>query len=384
VHDYGYDWRLSPHLLSKKLVKFLEGLRCNNPAQIPHEKGALVIAHSLGGLITRHAVNQRPELFSGVLYAGVPQSCVNILGPFRNGDAVLLNEKVLSAQVNFTIRTSFALLPLDGFCFIDKNGKDVYPVDFFNVDDWIKYRWSPCTDPPFPPKAQPTGLANILRNRSLSSLQLQLPGSSTSTSSKRSSITATNSSMPHSDISSLFLTKATDAMRDIENTDRTLAPQMGGHSNPVNRGQSTNSAVSTTVTIPRDKAINYLRRTLAETKKFKEELQYNPEHGAFNKYPPHAVIYGKSTSTLRAARVDGIDGIACADSYDDIAFGSGDGVCLSKEAQLPLGYEYVNNGQISSSRGHVTLLGDLNAVGKAIAAIRRGRAKGIGMVVRDD
>jgi hypothetical protein len=82
IHDYGYDWRLSPHLLSRQLTKFLDKLPSNTAKDGP---GALVIAHSLGGLITRHVVNNRPELFSGVVYAGVPKSCVNILGPLRNG-----------------------------------------------------------------------------------------------------------------------------------------------------------------------------------------------------------------------------------------------------------------------------------------------------------
>jgi hypothetical protein len=82
IHDYGYDWRLSPHLLSRQLTEFLDKLPSNTAKDGP---GALVIAHSLGGLITRHVVNNRPELFSGVVYAGVPKSCVNILGPLRNG-----------------------------------------------------------------------------------------------------------------------------------------------------------------------------------------------------------------------------------------------------------------------------------------------------------
>jgi pimeloyl-ACP methyl ester carboxylesterase len=82
------------------------------------QRGVTVIAHSLGGLITRHAVNLRPGLFAGVVYAGVPQRRVNILGPLRNGDAVLLSSRVLTAQVNFSMRTSFALLPEDGRCFM--------------------------------------------------------------------------------------------------------------------------------------------------------------------------------------------------------------------------------------------------------------------------
>ena len=125
VHDYGYDWRLNPTYLSKRLVSYLESLPCNK-ADVPKEKrGVTVIAHSLGGLIVRHAINQRPELFRGVVYAAVPTTCVNILGPMRNGDDVLLSNRVLTAQVNFTIRTSFALLPLDGRCFFDKTTGEV-------------------------------------------------------------------------------------------------------------------------------------------------------------------------------------------------------------------------------------------------------------------
>ena len=119
IWDFGYDWRLSPHLLAKQLIEFLEGLP-SNKSNTTGTSGALVVAHSLGGLITRNAVNQRPQLFSGIVYAGVPQTCVNILGPLRNGDDVLISSRVLTAQVNFTIRTSFALLPLDGKCFLNR------------------------------------------------------------------------------------------------------------------------------------------------------------------------------------------------------------------------------------------------------------------------
>ena len=163
VHDYGYDWRLSPHLLSRKLVEFLEKLPSNQPGVPKEQRGAWVIAHSLGGVITRHAVNQRPELFSGVLYVGVPQRCINILGPLRNGDAVLLNEKILTAQVNFSLRTTFVFLPEDGFCFVDKATKEEYRIDFYNVDDWIKYRLCPCvSEPPLPALSRSSTLGSLL------------------------------------------------------------------------------------------------------------------------------------------------------------------------------------------------------------------------------
>jgi hypothetical protein len=156
---------------------------------------------------------------------------------------------------------------------------------------------------------------------------------------------------------------------------------MGSNSNPVSKGQNTNQSVSTVVTIPRPKAIEYLRRTLAETKKFKQELHFIPELSTSNRYPPLAVIYGKSIPTLAGAKVDGREGIACSDSYDNLAFASGDGVCLARQAMLPEGYKAVYGGRISSDRGHVTLLGDLNAVGRATEAVLKGRSKGIGLGV---
>jgi hypothetical protein len=384
VWDYGYDWRLSPHLLSRNLTEFLANLPSNQSGGT----GALVIAHSLGGLITRHVVNRRPELFSGVVYAGVPQACVNILGPIRNGDDVLLSSRVLTAQVNFTLRTSFVLLPEDGECFIDINTREKYPVDFFNLDDWIKYRWTPCLDPPLPPRnQQPGGLKNLLHVSS-SGLSLPIPGKrsvSGSSSPQASDISSNSQKNDIGEASSSPPTKTTlaaDVLRGAGGgNDRTLAPQMGSNSNPVSKGQNTTQSVSTAVTIPRPKAIEYLRRTLAETKKFRQELHFIPELSTSNRYPPLAVIYGKSIPTLAGAKVDGREGIACSDSYDNLAFASGDGVCLARQAMLPEGYKAVYGGRISSDRGHVTLLGDLNAVGRAIEAVLKGRSKGIGLGV---
>ena len=361
VWDYGYDWRLSPHLLSRKLTAFLEKLPSNQPGAdgtIPKTGGALVIAHSLGGLITRHVVNQRPELFAGVVYAGVPQSCVNILGPIRNGDAVLLSSRVLTAQVNFTLRTSFVLLPEDGGCFVDINTKEKYPVDFFNLDHWIKYRFSPCTDPPLPPRNHIVGGLGSLLNLSGSILSLPVSGKKSTSGTVSPQPTPLSSSYDESkDTTTLSkTTRAADMLRNVDGgKDRTIGLQMGNNPNPVSRGHSASTSVSTAVTLPREKAIAYLKRTLAETKKFKQELYFRPEISASNRYPPLAVIYGKSIPTCCGAKVDGWEGIPCSDSYDNLAFASGDGVCLAKEAMLPEGYKAAFGGRIRSDRGHVTL-----------------------------
>jgi len=368
VHDYGYDWRLSPHLLSRKLVQFLEKLPSNQP-DVPLEKrGALVIAHSLGGIITRHAVNQRPELFSGVLYAGTPQRCINILGPIRNGDAVLLNEKVLTAQVNFSLRTTFVFLPEDGFCFVDKFTGESYPVDFYNVDDWIKYRLSPMvSEPPLPPLLPKTSSTTFAPLRSLSgTFPLRVRSNSDPKKSHD------HQHPPNHPIRKAEITK-----------DRTLAPQIDSSSSSsptTNPPTQPNGSPSSAGPGSKARNIAYLSRTLAATKLFRAELSHDPSHQAANAYPPISVLYGKEIPTVYAARVSGgRAAIAAADAYDDLLFRSGDGVVLAREAMPPAGYEIVKGGRVSSDRGHITLLGDLAAVGRALEAVVRGRRKGIGL-----
>ncbi|KAI1106896.1 hypothetical protein F4804DRAFT_271634 [Jackrogersella minutella] len=360
VWDYGYDWRLSPHILSRRLIKFLEQLPSNQGTGLPEDRGAMVIAHSLGGLITRHAVNQRPELFSGVIYAGTPQRCVNILGPIRNGDAVLFNEKVLTAQVNFSLRTTFVFLPEDGFCYINKHTGEHYSVDFYDPQEWVKYCWSPCIE-----TAMPAYKSRISALSSLRELSERLP---TPLRSRGNSAA--------SDTRSPTRNTMAEAARKVEvANDRTLAPQMGTLGGDSNTSAQQDAAM-------RSRNFAYLTRTLAETKQFRSETQHRPEHTRSNAYPPLAVIYGKEVPTVWAASVASREAIACADAYDDLVFRSGDGVVLAREAMLPEGYELVRGGRASTLRGHITMLGDLEAVGKALLAVVRGRRKGIGLGIR--
>jgi len=377
VHDYGYDWRLHPLYLSQQMIKFLEGLPCNKPGIAKGKRGATVIAHSLGGLITRHAVNQRPELFKGVVYAGVPNTCVNILGPMRNGDEVLLSSRVLTAQVNFTIRTSFALLPLEGRCFFDKHTKEEYPVDFFDPKTWIDYRLSPCVARPLPPmipQPRPSGIAGYMSSMASALPSLPLPGRKSSLTSLRNptvslskAITAGGVAEPADLSSSAKLGDDATAQGNIDSSEKDRSSDA-----------DSSASVRTTVTIPKDDAIAYLTRTLASVKKFKQELAFEPPHAAANAYPPVAVIYGKSAPTVYGARVNGREGIRHADAYDELAFASGDGVVLARAAMVPEGYTTARGGVVSSDRGHVTLLGDLEAVGRCLNAVAAARRRGVG------
>lgn len=364
VHDYGYDWRLSPQLLSQKLVAFLEGLPCNANEVPKGERGATVIAHSLGGLITRHAVNQRPELFAGVVYAGTPQHCINILGPLRKGDDVLLSSRVLTAQVNFTLRTSFLLLPEDGKCFIDKQTKEDYPVNFFNVDDWKEHAFSPCIAPTHAPASQPErkGILGTV-SESLSSLPLPV---------KRGSFSSRSPKDPPSEPASRATATKADDVTHLAST--IIDPQLNSYSSLL-----PTPSISTASTIPLPLALSYLTRTLAQTLSFKHQLSFSPTHAASNVYPPLSILYSTSVPTVLAARVSSRQAIKCVDAYDDLAFASGDGVCLAKAAMVPTGYKLVKGGMVRTERGHVGLLGDLEAVGKCLLAVGEARRKGIGL-----
>lgn len=367
VHDYGYDWRLSPHILSKKLVNFLKTLPSN---QGDSPSGAFVIAHSLGGIITRHAVNSAPSLFSGVVYAGAPQRCINILGPLRNGDAVLLNEKVLTAHVNFTLRSTFVFLPEDGFCFVDKVTGEEYNIDFFNPAEWAKHRLCPSVGGPALPPFMP-----VKRNTSIVGSFLNLSDSLTSRGRSGSDPASTNANNNNA-----TATQATP--RNKITKDRTLAPQMdasAGASEPQQAHPRAASPPKRADTLTAERNMAYLTRTLAETKRFRQELQHSRTHQDANVYPPIAVIYGKEIPTVYATRVACREAIACADVYDDLVFRSGDGVVLAREAMPPPGYEIVKGGRISTDKGHISILGDMNAVGRAVLSVVRGRGKGIGL-----
>ena len=367
VHDYGYDWRLSPHLLSRRLIAFLEKLECNAPGMPRGQRGATIIAHSMGGLITRHAINQRPELFAGVVYAGVPQHCINILGPLRNGDEVLLSSKVLTAQVNFTLRSSYLLLPDDGRCFINRETKEEYPVDFFDVGQWKQYAWSPCIAPALPPINSPENKTFFESVTEILPSMPSLPLSGRKASSPRPG--DNKSDLAHA--ANAAATKINDLTDPT--TTRALDPQL---SPPPSLSSNGNTPKCT---IPLNDAIAYLERTLNETVAFKSQLAHNPCHTAVNAYPPLAIIYATNTPTVAAARVASREAIKHTDAYDDLQFGSGDGVCLARAAMLPQGYQCVKGGRVRTERGHVGLLGDLEAVGKCLIAVMHGRRQGVGL-----
>ena len=388
VSDFGYDWRLNPLLLADELVAYLEGLPCNNPALPPEKRGAYVIAHSLGGLVARHAVNQRPDLFAGVVYAGTPRHCVNILGPLRTGEDVLLNSRVLTAQVSFTFRTSFALLPESGRCFFNGRTGERYNVDFFSPKTWDEYRLSPVVRPPLPALYERSGLMEnipILGKHFLGSKDDDAVSENSAVSGEEIP-TMNNTSSSSSSLQRQTLDPA-DGQRGKGNR-RSPSPAVtppvhsdSSRDDSPSSGTSgeTSSKANSGMTITPEEAMKYLDRVLPEVLRFKQELAFNSTHQSENRYPPFAVLYGRSTPTVYGARVSSREQIKHEDAYDDLAFAAGDGVVLASASMLPPSYRIIKGGLVESERGHVSLLGDLEGVGKCLLALVKGRKEGVGL-----
>jgi hypothetical protein len=320
VHIFGYDWRISPHLISRKLQQFLEVLPSNERLRTK-DSGALVIAHSMGGLIAHHALQKRPELFYGTVYCGTPfQHCVNILGPFKRGDALLANREILSSSVNFSMRSSFVFLPESGECFIDRRTHEKYRLDFFDHNTWLKYGLSPC-------------VSDVGEDIAPSESPSEMSAEGQVEYAKKQAKLA----VPH--------------------PKKIFEPRM--------EPTPPSGAKPPKLKHDREQAIEYLKRTLDETLKFKRELQIQPSQTPLV-HPPLAVVYAVNTATVRGALVEGMEEIKLGNWWD-FTCGPGDGVVLAKSAQLPEGF--VTVAKVKSNRGHIQLMSDLEAVGTALEAV---------------
>jgi hypothetical protein len=112
-----------------------------------------------------------------------------------------------------------------------------------------------------------------------------------------------------------------------------------------------------------EEAKEYLDRTLKRTKKFLLELEYDES----KHYPQLAVVYGNEVPTVRGIRVGDPEGIVRGE-YDDFYYGPGDGV-VNHKWLMPERRGFPVKARISSDKGHISLLGDLDAMEKALNAI---------------
>ncbi|ODV80577.1 uncharacterized protein CANTADRAFT_47907 [Suhomyces tanzawaensis NRRL Y-17324] len=373
VKEYGYDWRLSADIASRQFEEFLEEMYRKTG------KPTLVIAHSMGGLIAHGALNRNPKLFRSLVYVGVPSECLNILGPLRYGDSVILNDKILTYETNFMMRSGFIFLPLSGRVFVNTETKEYFDLDYFNPDTWVEYDLNPLVSskrklleeqghksPIHLPVSESTGsipiinsISNKLKHyRSISMNRKTRPsavdeGSSNSSSQAGSPIRNPLSPKLHPKADSPSVPSFLSSFKTATSED-----EVEEH-------------FSFTFT----EAYNYLADTLKRAKAYILSLDYIEE--LETEYPPLAMVYGNKVPSVRGSNVRDRQDIKDGNYYS-FFYGHGDGV-VHQRWLMPQrkGFDFYDDetgrgqivGKFASERGHVNLMTDFNAMGKALSAV---------------
>ncbi|KAF3926851.1 hypothetical protein ABW20_dc0103079 [Dactylellina cionopaga] len=211
-----------------------------------------------------------------------------------------------------------------------KTGEDL-PIDLYDPAVWQEYNISPCVSPTNKVTLS-TGLlstasvamASVLRegkdvreklSRWSPSTPALLSGEGNIRKQSRDDVPAAPPTTAIPDTSDApDLATLTAEIQDIAATGAgAVAPNM---TTPFVGSNAQNGC-----TLPLSVTLPYLKNTLAETKKFRAELAFQPSLA--EQYPPFAVLYSKTTPTVKSARVNGYEGIKTT-NYTDLLFGAGD------------------------------------------------------------
>lgn len=387
VKEFGYDWRLGNDLTSKKLQAFLQDIYDSTG------KPTLVIAHSMGGLVAHSALQAKPSLFRLIVYVGVPSECLNILGPLRYTDSVILLDKILTHEVNFMMRSLFSFLPLGGKVFMDLKTHEFYEMDLFDPDVWVEYGLSPLVSKKRAAQEANAKLGTRFGTLSPSTSRLKLPPlHDESSSSSFPSINSLSNRFKHyRSISIKRKTKSQDTM--ASSPQGPLGPESpdsidnGGHdaadvtadvagvSLPSAANVEHEHAEQEHFAISFTQAYNYLSETLKRAKEFILSLDYRPE--LESQYPPMAIVYGNTVPSVRGSLVNGVQDIKDG-NYFGFFYGHGDGVVHQKWLMPERkGFRPYNEetgegqivGKFASDTGHVSLMTDFKAMGNALCAV---------------
>ncbi|WPK25921.1 hypothetical protein PUMCH_003258 [Australozyma saopauloensis] len=361
VKEFGYDWRLSLDITADQLIEQLEALYKKTG------KRTIVVAHSMGGLVAHGAMQKRPELFRGLIYAGVPSECLNIIGPLRFGDSIMFSDRILTFETNFMMRSSFAFLPLSGRVFANKDTGEHYDLDFFDPDTWVTFNLNPLVSE--------TRKLQELGETADNPLQpLRSQGSASSLTMSPSSLT----NSPISSISSKLKQIPTNLSLKskpsiVTNTKMTNIHNPGKISAITQQMNEIWSDYKFTISF--SKAYEYLADTLKRAKEYVLSLEYDP--ALAHKYPPLAVVYGDKVPSVRGSYVSSPQDIKDGNYYE-FFYGRGDGVVHQRwlmpedkgfsrhDPELGKGHIV---GKFSSDRGHVDLMTDLEVMADALSAI---------------
>lgn len=369
--EFGYDWRLNLGLVTQQLEKLLQENydKTGEPT--------IVIAHSMGGLVAHLAMQRNPHLFRGLLYVGVPSECLNILGPIRFGDSVILSDKILTFETNFMMRSGFCFLPLSGEVFYDKETGESYKLDLFDPDTWVEYNLNPLVAKKRKLHEEalrsgvisPSTLDSVPSFSAINTISSKLR----SYKSLKNRLGSPNSSAASSPTRSSFMEQSAGSLDSAITPVK--SPQLQDTTSP--NDIPLNYPYSFTFT----ESYNYLTDALKMAKEFVLGLEYKPELEA--DYPPLAIVYGNKVPSVRGSKVRGIQDIKDGNYYE-FFYGHGDGVVHQRWLMpLPKGFSVYNEatgegqivGKFSSSSGHINLMTDFEAMGNGLYSILEAEKK---------
>ncbi|OBA21027.1 hypothetical protein METBIDRAFT_78122 [Metschnikowia bicuspidata var. bicuspidata NRRL YB-4993] len=359
ITEFGYDWRLSLDITSPQLVDCLDKIYKDTGSK------PIVIAHSMGGLVAHGAMQQRPDLFRGLVYVGVPSECFNILGPLRYGDLVMFSDRILTFETNFMMRSSFAFLPMSGRVFSNADTGELYDLDYFDPETWVEYNLNPL-------------VSSARRAHELGTKEAS-PGLTlieTVVAEHHPVEEMLALSSPIGSIGSRIKQIQTGINRKGKITLLTnLQMQKRHKTGRLNPASPVDELMEDKFSFSFSEAYNYLSDTLARAKKFLMGLEYDGRLA--QKYPPLAVVYGDKVPSVRGSYVKSRQDIKDGNYYH-FYYGHGDGVVHQKWLMPEnKGFEMHDPetgkghivGKFSSSAGHVNLMSDFEAMAGALSAI---------------
>lgn len=150
VHPFAYDWRRDNNESVDLFILHLEAVVAR------HKRRPVVVAHSNGGLVAMAALNERPDLFRGVVFCGAAIGPgVSYMLDFQYGSSAkdkkctffpgILNNEALCSHASY-----YSFIDFGGASkpwahtkdfwnptFTDEKGE---PVDLSDVNNWIKHK----------------------------------------------------------------------------------------------------------------------------------------------------------------------------------------------------------------------------------------------------
>lgn len=360
VKDFGYDWRLSLDISADRLIECLEELVRSTGKQ------PIVIAHSMGGLVAHGALQQRPDLFRGIVYVGAPSECLNILGPLRYGDLVMFSDRILTFETNFMMRSSFYFLPISGRVFVNAETGEAYDLDYFDPDTWVEYNLNPLVA-----KARKLAEEEPAEEKLP---QPEQPPEETTASSPSLYPSLTQSLLSLGSRIKILQPTIRRSKPTILTNLQMQKRYLAGRSSPQPSLITSDCSIFK-FHLSFAEAYNYLADTLRRAKEYMVGLEYKPE--LEHKYPPMAVVYGNTVPLVRGSKVASEQDIKDGNYYE-FFYGPGDGV-VHQRWLMPEGKGFrsydaeTGTGQIvgkfSSECGHVNLMCDFKAIAAALNAI---------------